>query len=167
MKTLVMEKKQLDFVDRRNKLLITLISRLKLGIHILNLPDKPMFYSADYSVEYSGYVKNFELILNTRPHDSGEESFKMKLSNETIDSDEKIEQLRFIFQDWINNCTHSPVWTIKIKNMRLYLTGFNHHDKLNRRSPYPVFSEFYPHIYHDEEKKYEILNRFQNRIELE
>ncbi len=162
-----MEQKQIDFVDRRNKLLVALISKLKLGIHILNLPEKPMFYSADYSIQYSGYVKNFELILNTSPHDSGEESFKMKLSNENINDDEKIEQIRFIFQDWINNCTHLPVWTVKIKNMRLYLTGFNHHDKLNRKSPYPVFSEFYPQIYYNEEKKNEIINRFKSKIELE
>lgn len=164
-----MEQKQLEFIDRRNKLLISLIRKLDLGIHILHLPDKPMFYNIDYSIQYSGFVLDNRIILNTKPHDSTvEDSFKMKLTEDILESDEKIEQTRGIFQDWINNCTHRTVWTIKVKNTRLYLAGFNHHDKLNKRSPYPIFSEYYPHIYFDEEKKNEILDRFSNsKVELE
>ncbi len=163
-----MEQKQLEFIDKRNKTLIALIKKLDLGIHILHLPDKPMFYNIDYSIQYSGFVLGKQILLNTKPHDTEEASFKMKLSEEILDSDEKIEQLRFIFQDWINNCTHRPVWTIKVKNTRLYLSGFNHHDKLNKRNPYPIFSEYYPHIYFDEAKKQEIIERFSNnKIELE
>lgn len=163
-----MEQKQLEFIDRRNKTLIALISKLKLGIHILNLPEKPMFYSPDYSIEYSGFVLNRTVILNTKPHDSNvEDSFKFKLSDEMLDSEEKIEQIRIIFQDWINNCTHKEVYTVKVKNLRLYLTGFNHHDKLNKENPYPVFSQFYPRIFYDRDKKEEIISRFSNKIELE
>ena len=54
-------------VDRRNRRLVILISKLNLGIHILNFPEKPMFYSTDYTTEYSGYVKNFNLVLKTKP----------------------------------------------------------------------------------------------------
>lgn len=162
-----MEQKQLEFFDKRNKLLIALIKRLDLGIHILHLPEKPMFYSRDYSIEYSGFVLNKLIILNSKPHDNDkEESIRIKLSDELLESEEKIEQIRFIFQDWINNCTHREVYTVKVKDMRLYLTGYNHHDKLNKENPYPVFSQFYPKIFYDIEKKQEIIERFSGKIEL-
>lgn len=162
-----MEQKQLEFIDRRNKTLIALIRKLDLGIHILHLPDKPMFYSPDYSIEYSGFVLNRTVILNTKPHDNtGDDSFKFKLSDEMLDDEQKIEQIRFMFQDWINNCTHREVYTVKVKNTRLYLTGFNHHDKLNKENPYPVFSQYYPRIFYDINKKNEIIERFSNKVEL-
>jgi hypothetical protein len=146
-------------VDRRNRRLVSLISKLKLGIHILNFPEKPMFYSPDYRYEYSGYIKNFNLVLLTQPYE-GEITFQLKLEEEIINDEAIIEQTRFIFSDWINNCEHKRCYTVKVKNTNLYVSGFNHHDRLNHKRPYPVFSEFNPHIYYEKERAFEIVHKF-------
>jgi len=32
---------------------------------------------------------------------------------------------------------------------RMFLTGFNHHNKIDRTNPYPVFANYEPIVYYD------------------
>jgi len=86
----------------------------------------------------------------------------MMLENAIVEDDAAVERLSYIFLDWMNNCEHKRCYVIKVSGANLYLSGYNHHDKLNRRRAYPVFSEFNPHIYYEKEKTLEIISKFSN-----
>lgn len=140
-------------ISERNQKLINFISRLNLGIHILDLPEKPKFISPHYTHWYNGYVKNFDIILMDKEWD-GNIILKCR-----VDSDP--EQYRERFVEWMSFYEHKKIYTLVSNDYPdLFICGFNHHDKINRTSPYPVFAKFFPHIYYDKEKAEDVARKF-------
>ena len=143
-------------IAERNGQLIALITELDLGIHIIDLPHKPKLLSADYQWWLSGYVKNFHLLL--KPQEYSEEivaDIRLKPIQNL-----NVEEIRNQFLDWMVNCTHKRIYTLSHNG--LFLTGFNHHNKIMKTNPYPVFSRYDPITYMDLEKTKEIVERFDN-----
>jgi hypothetical protein len=54
---------------------------------------------------------------------------------------------------------HKRIYTLKYGD--LFLSGFNHHNKIEKTNPYPVFSRFFPHFYYEIEKAEELQARFK------
>jgi hypothetical protein len=141
-------------ISERNGYLISLIAELNIGIHVVNLPHKPKFLNSDSTKQLNAYVNNFHLILtNTQ----GEEFFKIKLKPiEKMNMDE----IRHKFIEWIVMFEHSDIFTVSINGTGLFVTGFNHHNKINKTNPYPVFARFSPIIYDSANKAESIIERF-------
>jgi hypothetical protein len=63
---------------------------------------------------------------------------------------EDIEELRKALLDtMILYKQLTPIWVLT--KYDLFLTGFNHHNKIDKRNPYPVFAKYDPIIYYDKE----------------
>ncbi len=147
-------------ISERNGLLINFITELDLGIHIVELPHKPKFLSADYTRELSAYVNNFHLIL-------------MKGSTEEVYLDIRlkplknmpIEELKQSIVEWLVVYEHKRVYTICLADSNMFLTGYNHHNKLEKTNPYPVFAEYNPIIYYDLQFAENTVERF-NKYDL-
>ena len=143
-------------IDERNRLLVALIKELDLGIHIVGFPEKMKFISADYKHWYSGYVKNFDVILKPQEF-TEEESYRVRLRPIELLN---IDSIRGEFENWIGYAKHKRIYTVRQGSSGMFVTGFNHHDKIGKTSPYPVFARFEPVIYNDALKAQEIVNRF-------
>lgn len=140
-------------ISERNQKLINFISGLGLGIHILDLPEKPKLISADYKWWMNGYVKNFHIILTNKEWDA-EEILKCRVDANPADFREK-------FAEWMIMYEHKRIYTLVSSDYPdLFVTGFNHHDKINKRSPFPVFAKFFPLIYYEKDKAEDVANRF-------
>lgn len=138
-------------ISERNQKLVKFISELNLGIHIIDFPEKPRFVSKDYKYLLNGFVKNFKIILNSKEYD-GEVLLECR-----VDADP--EQMREKFVEWIAMYEHRRIYTLTYGD--LFLTGFNHHNRLEKTNPYPVFSRYFPHFYYELEKAEELVARFQ------
>jgi hypothetical protein len=142
-------------ISERNGLLIGLITELNLGIHIVDLPHKPKFLSHDSKLVLKCYVHNFQLILN----DSNDEvyyQFKLR----TIDK-MNIDEIREKFIEWMTIFEHTPIYTILLKNTGLFVSGFNHHNKILKKNPYPVFARYCPLIYYEKDRANNIIDKFK------
>ena len=143
-------------ISERNGYLIALISELNLGIHIVDLPHKPKFLTSDSKYALKGYVHNFNLILNG-PNDEVFYETKLRpLSKMNID-DVKIK-----FIDWMTMFEHTRIYTISLDETGLFVTGFNHHNKILKKNPYPVFARYSPVIYYDITRAESVLERFDD-----
>lgn len=140
-----------DGISERNQKLIKFISELDLGIHIIDLPEKPRFVSKDYKFLLNGFVKNFKIILNRKEYD-GEVLLECR-----VDADP--EQMREKFVEWLSMYEHKRIYTLMYGD--LFVSGFNHHDKLNKLRPYPVFARYFPHFYYELDKAEELVERFK------
>lgn len=141
-------------ISERNGYLIGLISELNLGIHIVDLPHKPKFLSSDSKIAFRGYVHNFNLILNG----AGDEIFyqvKLKPLHKM-----NIEEIRIKFIDWMTMFEHTTIFTITLDDTGLFITGFNHQNKILRKNPYPVFARYNPIIYYDKDRAESVVERF-------
>lgn len=139
-----------DGISERNQKLINFISGLGLGIHIIDLPEKPRFVSHDYKYLLHGFVKNFKIILTNQEYD-GDIILEVR-----VDADP--EAYRDKIAEWMAIYEHRRVYTLVYED--LFLSGFNHHDKINKLKPYPVFARYFPHFYYELEKAEEIQDRF-------
>lgn len=145
-------------ISERNAYLIALIRELDLGIHVIHLPHKPKLLSADYKWWFHGYVKNFQLILKPLEF-TDEVFFETKLRPiEKMD----VQAIRDKFLDWMVNCNHKRIYTISYvkNNAGLFVTGFNHHNKVSKTNPYPVFARFDPLIYFDKSQAQAVVDTF-------
>jgi hypothetical protein len=148
-------------ISERNGLLINFISSLDLGIHIIDLPHKPILLSFDYSVILSAYVKNFHLLL-------------MKGDTQDIYLDIRLKPIRNMdleflkpkILEWFVLYQHNKIYTLKLKNTNLFIVGFNHHNKILKKNPYPVFAYFDPLIYRDLTKVEDVYDRFKKYYDL-
>jgi len=138
-------------ISERNQKLIKFISELGLGIHIIDLPEKPRFISSDYKYLLNGYVKNFKIILKTAEYE-GDTLLECR-----VDADPDAN--RAVFAEWMAMYEHKRIYTLRYGD--LFLAGFNHHDKINRLHPYPVFARYFPHFYYELEKAEDIQKRFR------
>jgi len=143
-------------ISERNGYLIALITKLELGIHVVELPHKPKLLSNDYTRSLNAYVRNFHLILKPAI-DTDEVYFEVKLK--PIDK-MNLDEIKEKFLEWMVVFEHKRIYTISLKDTRLLLTGFNHHNKLMKTNPYPVFAQFDPLTYHDLERAEDIVQRF-------
>ena len=141
-------------IQERNGQLIALISSLDLGIHIIDLPHKPKLLSSDYRYKLNGYVKNFHLLLKI--DESGNIFLDIRLK--PIEK-MNIEEIRSSFLDWMVTYTHNRIYTVS-NECGLFLTGFNHHNKILKTNPYPVFAKFDPHIYYSKDQAEIIARKF-------
>ena len=140
-----------DGISERNQKLIKFITGLNLGIHIIDLPEKPRFVSPDYKYLLNGYVKNFKIILNNQEYD-GQTILECR-----VDADPEI--MRETFVEWMTMYDHKRIYTLMYGD--LFLSGFNHHNKIEKTNPYPVFARYFPHFYYELEKAEEIQERFK------
>lgn len=138
-------------ISERNQKLIKFISGLGLGIHIIDLPEKPRFVSANYQYLLHGFVKNFKIMLYNREFD-GELVLECRV-------DANPEELRDKFAEWMVMYEHKRIWTLCYGD--LFLTGYNHQDKINKLNPFPVFAKFFPHFYYEREKAEELQARYK------
>jgi len=143
-------------ISERNGYLISLVTELNLGFHVVDLPHKPRLLSWDYSMALNMYVKNFTLYL--KPTYETEEtyySFKLKpLKNMNL------EEIKEKFIHWITVFEHKKVYTVGQKDSGMFLVGFNHHNKILKTNPYPVFASYDPITYFELERAEDIVNRF-------
>jgi len=143
-------------ISERNGYLISLIAELNLGIHIVDLPHKPKFLSADSKMSLRGYVHNFNLILNG----AGDDIFyqvKLKSLHKM-----NVEEIRIKFIDWMTMFEHTRVFTISLNDTGLFITGFNHHNKILKKNPYPVFARYSPILYYDKDRAESVIDRFDD-----
>jgi hypothetical protein len=143
-------------ISERNGFLISLISELQLGIHIVELPHKPKFLSHDSKLLLKCYVHNFNMILN----DSDDNVFYQFKLKET--SKLNIDEIRDKFIDWLTSVEHTKVYTITLKDTGLFVTGFNHHNKILKKNPYPVFARYSPIVYYDMDRAEGLLHKFSD-----
>ena len=143
-------------ISERNGLLIELITELDLGIHIIDLPHKPKFLTADYTRQLSAYVKNFHLIL-TSGKDSEEVYLDIRLKPVR---NMEIETIKQAIVTWLVIYNHAQIYTLRLGFDGLFLTGFNHHNKILKKNPYPVFARYDPLTYYDIERAESTKQRF-------
>ena len=142
-------------ISERNGLLIAFIAALDLGIHIIELPHKPKLLSADYTVQLSAYVKNFHLILTKGDSDEVHLDIRLKpLRNMDL------EALKPQILEWLVLYQHTRIYTLGLADTNLFVVGFNHHNKILKKNPYPVFAEFDPIIYKELERAESTRDRF-------
>jgi metallophosphoesterase superfamily enzyme len=142
-------------ISERNGLLIELIKELDLGIHIIDLPHKPKLLSADYTRQLSAYVKNFHLILTVGNTDEVYLDIRLKPIRNM-----EVESIKQMILTWLVIYEHKNIHTLVLEDADLFVTGFNHHNKILKKNPYPVFSRFDPIIYYELEKAESTKERF-------
>lgn len=144
-------------ISERNGLLIDLIRELDLDLHIIGLPHSPKLTNIDYSIQYFGYCKNFHFLLMDGNSDIPYLDIRLKpIKNMDL------EDLKPKILNWMGIFTHQEIHALKLANTKLYVSGFNHHNKILKTNPYPVFSEFDPILYYSFEKAAEISERFSS-----
>lgn len=143
-------------ISERNGYLISLISELNLGIHIVDLPHKPKFLTSDSKYSLKGYVHNFNLILNGANDEVFYETKLRPLSRMNI------EEISSKFIDWMTMFEHTRIYTISLDETGLFVTGFNHHNKILKKNPYPVFARYSPVIYYEIDRAESVLERFDD-----
>jgi hypothetical protein len=143
-------------ISERNGYLISLIRELNLGIHVIDLPHKPKMISEDYKFWFNGYVNNFTLIL--KPAEFTQDIyFEVKLrSIEKMD----VDAIKQKFVEWIEIFNHKRIYTLIDKESGMFVTGFNHHNKILKIDPYPVFSKYSPITYYELEKAELVQQKF-------
>lgn len=144
-------------ISERNGYLIALVNALDMGIHIVDLPHKPKLLNRDYKLWLSGYVKNFHLILN--PAEFSDTPFA-DIRLRPIEKMGDIEALQDLFANWMVNHQHKRIYTVTDSETGLFLTGFNHHNKILKTNPYPVFARFDPMTYMQESKAQDVVDKF-------
>ena len=137
-------------------MLIELITELDLGIHIIDLPHKPKLISADYTRQLSAYVKNFHLIL-TSGKNNDEVYLDIRLKPIRNMDVEGIKQQMLA---WLVIYEHEQIYTLRLEDTGLFVTGFNHHNKIMKKNPYPVFARYDPLTYYDVERAESTKERF-------
>lgn len=142
-------------ISERNGLLIELIKELDLGIHIVDLPHKPKLLSADYTKQLSAYVKNFHLILTVGDSDEVYLDVRLKPIRNM-----EVESIKQMILTWLVIYEHKNIHTLCLEDTDLFVTGFNHHNKILKKNPYPVFSRFDPIIYYELERAESTQERF-------
>jgi hypothetical protein len=143
-------------ISERNGLLIELITELDLGIHIIDLPHKPKLISADYTRQLSAYVKNFHLIL-TSGKNNDEVYLDIRLKPvRNMD----VEGIKQQILAWLVIYEHEQIYTLQLEDTGLFVTGFNHHNKIMKKNPYPVFARYDPLTYYDVERAESTKERF-------
>jgi hypothetical protein len=143
-------------ISERNGYLISLITELDLGFHVVDLPHKPKLLSNDYTKAMSFYVKNFNAYLKTS-YKSDDVYYSFKLKRLELLNFEEIKQK---FLEWMVLYTHQDIYTISLNDTDLFLTGFNHHNKILKKNPYPVFARYDPIAYYELERAESVLERF-------
>ena len=143
-------------ISERNVKLINIIKSLDLGIHILNLPHKPKFITHDYKYQINAYVHNFDLMLMSSEEDVFHEE-KIK-SIEAMD----IDKLRDKFVYLMSMYEQKRIYVLS--HNRMFLTGFNHHNKIEKTNPYPVFANYDPLVYYDYDKAINTADKYDLKV---
>jgi hypothetical protein len=73
-----------------------------------------------------------------------------------------IDEIRDKFIDWLTSVEHTKVYTITLKDTGLFVTGFNHHNKILKKNPYPVFARYSPIVYYDMDRAEGLLHKFSD-----
>jgi len=130
-------------IKRRNKRLLTFFK--DSGIDEVRLIGNENCPAVIYKERFvlSCYVKNFELIFTDKPFEGTEVARVKLLHGANADKTELIALL--------DNCEHRKVYRVKVKDVELYLAGYNFLDKENSEGKFPVFSRHNPKIYYDKE----------------
>lgn len=140
-------------ITRRNLLLRDILDELELDM--LGLPHKPKIMTPDFKYWLNAYVRNFDLYLTDKEYD-GEVFFLIRI--ERIKEADMVK-IKERVAEWRKKFAHKRVYTLSL-SPGLYLSGFNHHNKLEKEDPFPVFSFYEPLLYNTHEKAIEIQERF-------
>ena len=144
-------------LSKRNALLVKTISATDLGIHLLNMKHFPILITHDWKYEIGVYVKDYDIVVLKGENDV---HYSMSLLNAKM---EDIEELRRSLIDCINYYGQvKPIWILKRKD--LLLTGFNHHNKVDKKNPYPVFAHYDPIVYHSREQAENTARKYNLEI---
>jgi hypothetical protein len=55
---------------------------------------------------------------------------------------------------------HKQIYTLSLRDTGLFLSGFNHHNRILKKNPYPVFARYNPLIYYELERVEGLIERF-------
>lgn len=142
-------------ISERNGLLIEFITAIDVGIHLIDMVHTPKLISYDYTTKFSAYCKNFHLILLKGTSDEIHLDIRLKpIKNMDIDD------LKPKFLEWMVLFDHAKIYTLGLRNTNLFVVGFNHHNKVLKTNPYPVFSFYDPITYYDLERAENTQKRF-------
>lgn len=146
-------------ISERNGYLIALVAevseRTDSVIHVTELPHKPKLLNEDYTKQLNCYVNNFHLILKGG-NDEVFYEIKLKSISEIKNLDEVIQKII----EWIAIFEHTRVYTVSLMNTDLFVTGFNHHNKILKTNAYPVFARYSPICYYDLQRAEDIVYKF-------
>lgn len=127
-----------EMVARRNKRLKSLFSRNGINVRLVGDEQKPVVIM-DESVVLSCYVKNFDLHFTKEPF-SNEIIKTIKLKHEP-------DITRFEIQEVIELGKHRPVYRVLLKDIDLFLVGYNYLNSEDSVGRYPVFAKHKPKVY--------------------
>ena len=143
-------------ISERNGLLIDFITSLELGINITDLPHKPKLLNSDYTLCFAAYVDNFHLKLLKGANQDLLLDIRLKpIKNMDV------EGLKLTIKEWMDIYIHQPVHVLKLKDTELFLTGYNHKNKILKKNPYPVFAKYDPLVFYSEEFASNTKERFE------
>ena len=71
-----------------------------------------------------------------------------------------IDDLINKFNHWTTAFQHQKIYTLTLADTGLFLCGFNHHNKILKTNPYPVFSQYDPITYYELERAESTRDRF-------
>jgi hypothetical protein len=143
-------------ISERNGYLIALVTELNLGFHVVDLPHRPKLLSSDYTKAMNFYVKNFNVFLKpTYETDEIYYTFKLKPL-----ASMNLQDIKEKFLEWITLYQHKNIYTISLIDSNMFLVGFNHHNKILKKNPYPVFAKYDPITYYDLDRAEDVLKRF-------
>jgi hypothetical protein len=127
-----------EMVERRNKRLVYLFTSNGINVRIVGDPEKPAVIQ-DEKVLLSCFVKNFNLHFTKEPF-SDEIVKVVKLKQEP-------EITRYELEEVLGQCTHRPVFKLKLANTDLFLVGYNYINSEDSVGRYPVFAKHKPKVY--------------------
>ncbi len=106
----------------------------------------------DFEHILSCHVVNFN--LNFQNENKGETIFTINLNRNIIGYNESQ------FSQWYNDSVHKKIYRIildcvaaknNVHQPKLFLSGWNYRNKVDKEGKYPVFSEFEPKVYFKED----------------
>ncbi len=89
-------------------------------------------------------------------------------SNDKVFLDVKLKQdmdvaaIKERVLEWMVRFDHKRIYTLFLKGTDLMLAGFNHHNKISKTNPYPVFAKFDPIMYYDLTQAENTMERFKH-----
>jgi hypothetical protein len=147
-----LDKELRQTIEKRNRRLSIFFSKIGLNdIEIVGDMETPAVVKQNYCL--SCYVHNFNLIF-TSHYDQGTELYRIKLQKEQEYDIATIE-------NWLQTATHRRIYRIKIKNLDMYLVGYNFRNKETPEDKYPVFGRYSSKIYFTEDYAQDLINLYQ------
>lgn len=137
-------------IEKRNKRLDAFFTLFGIEVDIIGDMETPAVIYQDKCL--SCFVHNFNLVF-TDHFDKGNELYRIKLQK-----DQEIDT--GIVQQWLDTANHRQIFRLKIKDIALYLVGYNFKGATEAEGKYPVFGKFGPKIYFTEDYAQNLIDMY-------